>query len=382
MTQAATVRCEPEPSCAAAARRLVADALDAWGLGRFDDDAAVCTSELAANAILHSRSTFTVAVHPIAGGVRIDVQDDRPDLLPVAVPDELDPLEIGTTGRGLKLVAALGARWGYFTTHVAKTVWVELADWAQPGPAEPVVQLIRRARPAGAPEVRIVDLPVRAAIATGRQVDDMVRRLQLDPSHLSEAERATFYQLLDRSAAPRLIGRQEAFRAAGAGQDHYTFVLAVTVAEHAALGKLVRLLGEWSARWPDDAEPVAPEVTAMRMWLPGEVAAQLWGPRPHPLPALRYRPTETPAGPKHRPDRETGQTGRPAGRPGWGPPTAADQARPAMARNSSLVLTWGNGSSGTGRCRPAQIGAHPSAGDQSINRSAGTDARTAALWAS
>lgn len=284
MTQAATVRCDPEPSCAAVARRFVAEALDEWGLSRFGDDAALCTSELAANAILHSRSPFTVAVHPIPDGVRIDVQDDRPERLPVAVPDELGPLDMGTTGRGLKLVAALGARWGYFTTDVAKTVWVELADWAGSAPSQPVVELTRRIGAPGAPEVRIVDLPVRAAIASGRQVDDMVRRLQLDPLRLSEAERATFHKLLDRSAAPRLTGRQEAFRAAGARQEHYTVVLAVTADEHSAIGELVRFLNELSARWPDEVEPAPPEVTAMRMWLPGEVAAQLRGEPPTPYP--------------------------------------------------------------------------------------------------
>jgi sterol desaturase/sphingolipid hydroxylase (fatty acid hydroxylase superfamily) len=50
-----------------------------------------------------------------------------------------------------------------------------------------------------------------------------------------------------------------------------------------------------------------------------------------------------------------------------------------MERNSSVVLTWGNGSSGTGSPSPSQIGSQPSPGDQSISRPGGTEARTSAL---
>jgi hypothetical protein len=75
--------------------------------------------------------------------------------------------------------------------------------------------------------VRLVDLPVRAAVASGVQIDDLVRELQLEPERMNTADRAVFYRLLERSAAPRLIGRQEAFRAAGQGLRQYTFELTV-----------------------------------------------------------------------------------------------------------------------------------------------------------
>ena len=57
-------------------------------------------------------------------------------------------------------------------------------------------------------------------------------------------------------------------------------------------------------------------------------------------------------------------------------------SRPVIARKSAVVLVWGNGSSGTGRSRPAQSGAQPSSGRHSMRRSAGTSARTSALWRS
>jgi sterol desaturase/sphingolipid hydroxylase (fatty acid hydroxylase superfamily) len=73
--------------------------------------------------------------------------------------------------------------------------------------------------------------------------------------------------------------------------------------------------------------------------------------------------------------------------PGWATrrraelDATADQASSswAMARNSSVVLTCGNGSDGTANPSRSQIGSQPSPGDQSMSRSAGTEARTSAL---
>lgn len=283
-SEAATARFDPEPRCAAEARRFVLDFATCHGLDRFADDAALCTSELTANAVLHSRTPFTVSVRAIITGLRIDVHDELPDRLPAEVPEEIDPLDTGTTGRGLRLVGALAARWGYFTTDVAKTVWVELADRKRDRSGEPIVELARRPAPSGR-RVRIIDLPVRAAVASGVQIDDMVRLLQLEPSNLSEEERVTFYKLLDRSAGPRLTGRHEAFRAAGALQQRCTFELFITTDEHAALVELVQFLGQSPVCWSDELDPAGADVAAMRAWLPLEVAAQLRGEPPTAYPA-------------------------------------------------------------------------------------------------
>jgi Histidine kinase-like ATPase domain len=283
MTQSATARFEPEPRSAVESRRFVVARVHGWDLHRFEDDAALCASELSANAILHSRTAFTVSVRTISGGLRIDVHDGHPDRLPAEVPEEIDPLDTGTTGRGLRLVSTLAARWGYFTTDVAKTVWVELADWSHHQSTEPVVEVARRGGQEG-PLVSIVGLPVRAAVASGVQIDDMVRRLQLDPSHVAEDELVTFYKLLDRSAGPRLIGRQEAFRAAGRHQERYSFRLPIAPDEYASLLELVGFLDELRARWADEMDDVPDEVQAMRVWLAGEVAAQLDGRPPTACP--------------------------------------------------------------------------------------------------
>lgn len=264
-------------------RRFVLTSLDDWGLDRWSDEAVLCASELATNAVLHSRTSFTLALRPIPGGVRIDVQDYRPDRLPVPVPEQLEPLSSGTTGRGLKLVAGVASRWGYFTTGVAKTVWVELTGDRPARPPEARVELATRPPGVVAPPVRFVDVPVAAAIASGFQIDDLVRELQLAPERLSTGDRESFLSLLERSAPLRLTGRQEAFRAAGQGRDRYTLEVPVAEEEMEAMNELRRFLGRLADGEQLEAGKVDPEVAAMRAWLYEEVAAQHRGQSPTPF---------------------------------------------------------------------------------------------------
>jgi hypothetical protein len=252
-------------------------------MDRLTDDAALCAAELSTNAILHSRGPFTVSVRVIPDGIRIDVHDDRPDRLPVVVPSSLEPLDTGTTGRGLLLIAGLAQRWGYYTTDPAKTVWVELSGVLPGEPTEPVVELADH--PATSLDVRVnVELPVRAAIASGIQVDELVRELQLAPDRLSEPERVMLHDLLERSAGPRLIGRQAAFRAAAAGRARYSLELATNRDELVAMGELRAFLDRLAAESNLDAREVTPEVAEMRSWLSAEMASQLAGNEPSAYP--------------------------------------------------------------------------------------------------
>src|SRR5580704_5854004 len=90
------------------------------------DEIILCASELAANAVQHSRSgrpggTFTVHVEVSRGDyVCIAIDDDGGPW--AAVVSSLD------RGRGLVIVAALTADWGATTGPVGRTVWA-LFDW-------------------------------------------------------------------------------------------------------------------------------------------------------------------------------------------------------------------------------------------------------------
>ena len=103
------------------ARRFGVAALHEWGVGHLATDAAVVLAELAANAVLHARSAFTVAVRMSGGAVRIAVHDAN-RVVPVRRPDGT----VAESGRGLGLVSRLAARWGTDLTAEGKVVWAEL----------------------------------------------------------------------------------------------------------------------------------------------------------------------------------------------------------------------------------------------------------------
>ena len=89
------------------------------GTGDLADDAALAVTELAANAIVHARSAFTLIVSARDGLLRISVRDTSP----LPRPPRLRPAPL----HGLGAVNALASRWGVNSLGGAgKTVWVEL----------------------------------------------------------------------------------------------------------------------------------------------------------------------------------------------------------------------------------------------------------------
>ncbi|HEX9970415.1 MAG TPA: ATP-binding protein, partial [Acidimicrobiales bacterium] len=71
------------------------------------DDAALVASELVTNAVLHGGGCVAFDIVAISDGVRVEVQDrsQAPPLLAHASEESL-------TGRGVRLIATLSARWG------------------------------------------------------------------------------------------------------------------------------------------------------------------------------------------------------------------------------------------------------------------------------
>lgn len=114
------------PEAPRAARRWVVDALRSWpsGGGGLVDDAALVVTELAANAVYHTASAFTVRVEASRDVVRIVVEDG--DAETEAVAPRHHPA-LSTSGRGLQIVAGLVSRWGVDPAPGGKSVWAELA---------------------------------------------------------------------------------------------------------------------------------------------------------------------------------------------------------------------------------------------------------------
>ena len=85
------------------------------------EDAQVVLTELAANAVLHAGSAFTVSIHGDGAALRLAVRDGSR-----AMPAPQEPAPRRLSGRGLLLVSALARRWGVQPLADGKVVWAEL----------------------------------------------------------------------------------------------------------------------------------------------------------------------------------------------------------------------------------------------------------------
>jgi hypothetical protein len=102
----------------AAARHFAVATLNAWGAGDLAGDVALVVTELAANAIVHARSAFTVILSVHDDLLRISVRD--------AVPLDGAGLRAAPL-HGLAVVDGLASRWGVESLgNAGKTVWVDL----------------------------------------------------------------------------------------------------------------------------------------------------------------------------------------------------------------------------------------------------------------
>jgi signal transduction histidine kinase len=111
---------EPKAEEVKAARRIATDAADQWDI----DSGAIesIVGELAANAVLHARSRFTVSLDHRGDRVLIEVADANPRLPTVAsVPTG------ALSGRGLMIVERLSRAWGVrVDPGEGKVVWAEV----------------------------------------------------------------------------------------------------------------------------------------------------------------------------------------------------------------------------------------------------------------
>ncbi len=277
-----------DPASTTEARRFAAGLAEELGLERISADVALCTSELAANALIHARGPFTVTVRRAGEGIRVDVIDPRPEQLPVVVPlvgTVVDLTERSTTGRGLQIVATLADRWGVSTTNGAKAVWIELSGQVHEGPSAPTIVLGHDEVPVPGSLVRFRGLPVRAAVASGIQTDEAAREVQLQelghPTVGTPAAR--LLELLDHTAHLRLAGRYAALRAAAEDLDRFDLDVLVADDLMAATSELARLLAEWPAH-PASTAPLDHDVAAFRRWLGEEAVHQRRGGEPRPCP--------------------------------------------------------------------------------------------------
>ncbi len=115
---------EPGSDLVPATRHLVRGSVEKFWDGATEekyDDIELVTGELLANAVFYAKAPLTIEVSTKYAGVRIEVNDHSPDLLPPPPPQAA----LAETGRGLMLTALLSSAWGWEVNQHSKTIWVE-----------------------------------------------------------------------------------------------------------------------------------------------------------------------------------------------------------------------------------------------------------------
>jgi len=112
---------ECDPASAPLARRAVRAFLREHGLSHLEYTAALLTSELVTNAVVHAHTAVGLRVSAIGDRLRVEASDgSRRRLVRVQPGDE----DVG--GRGLMLLDRLATTWDVRRTPDGKTVWFEL----------------------------------------------------------------------------------------------------------------------------------------------------------------------------------------------------------------------------------------------------------------
>lgn len=119
------------PESVGRARALVSSVLAAWGIqGDVADSGELVVSELVTNAVTHTTTKTTKVIIERRGETSVCIGvSDRSH----AAPYVKSPAADVTSGRGLRLVGALSARWGYETDRWGKVTWAVIAAPARRG---------------------------------------------------------------------------------------------------------------------------------------------------------------------------------------------------------------------------------------------------------
>jgi anti-sigma regulatory factor (Ser/Thr protein kinase) len=234
------VRLAADVSSVPGARRFVTDGLLDWRREHLVDDAALCVTEMAANAALHSGSPYMqVGMSDLDPAVRLSVEDAG-GLVPLAAlapppvpaPGDVPRVEaLGTTGRGLAIVSVLAESWGIEEGAEGRRIWADLAGDGVEHEVRPPVLALRDeiapdpgVLPADWARVRMLRCPVQLGLRVDQRLDDLIRELQLIDSEEGPTRPRELGQLIERlvtrPAFARHMGRRIALDAAAAGLEY------------------------------------------------------------------------------------------------------------------------------------------------------------------
>jgi hypothetical protein len=291
------VRLVSQPVSVPGARRFVRDGLADWGRTGLVDDAALCMTELAANAALHSGSRFMdVHLHDLGGPVELAVIDDGERTQLEAVVPRTSPamraesallLAEPTTGRGLAIVSMLAHDWGVADVDGRRRVWAVLAPEEEVGPVrpprwdEPIADDARDdVLPDGWRMVVVPQAPVALSVRIDSHIDEVIRELQLiDSSPRSpSAEMAQLIQDLISVPFARHTARAQALDADDRDLDRVDVRLPMPREAAPMVRSLLEVMREADELCRDHqllAVPATPEMDRLREWYTHNMVTQL-----------------------------------------------------------------------------------------------------------
>jgi PAS domain S-box-containing protein len=311
----------PDPSSAGVARQLLHGALQDADRGRWAEDAELALSEVVTNAVLHAHTSMTLSVTVHADTLLVEVQDRSPRL-----PSPRAYGAQATTGRGMRLVAALTSECGVEPiAGTGKVVWFRIRDDdATGGTDEQSIEDLLAAwdvdddrhppedAPTDARPVTLRDMPATLWLAARQHHDALLRELALYCAAHEDlvvdlvAADAARGRISDAVAAEVARAQREgaARRPLPKGHpsplpdvpDNVDLVLSVPAAERPAYAALQDALDhaeELAVGGRLLARPGLPEIVAVRDWACEQVIAQLGGAPPHAWPGTAQERFET-----------------------------------------------------------------------------------------
>jgi GAF domain-containing protein/anti-sigma regulatory factor (Ser/Thr protein kinase) len=185
-----TLRLEPVVQSTPMARHWIIE-----HLGEVPSEVAACaallTSELVTNAVLHAATPLSVTLHLLADRIRVDVADGSS-----VVPSVKDYGNEAATGRGLTLFNTLASAWGVQPAVGGKIVWFELPvdyPFTPPGVSDGSfrfdllglanVDLHHEIEPPALVSIDLVGIPVALLQKASEQYEALFRELRLMKEH-------------------------------------------------------------------------------------------------------------------------------------------------------------------------------------------------------